>query len=330
MVTWLVLLAVFGIGGLLLQVQELSLLVVFAGIFISAQAADVDPRWFALYAVLGFVIPIGGAVTFGMLAVNIAKGSTTGMLRIVAAGFSALAAAFSLLTLYRPLANAMARALFRSGESRTLRLAARVACLALLVVFPAVVAMRDVLEPVLERPGGVFQPAALGGELIGYVLMALAAVGFLVRRDLRQTLERLGLGPLRPRHLGLIAAGAGALFALNSGAEWVQHHLFPAGWEHDRRINEEMVRGLSVRAAILLGMTAGIGEEITIRGALQPRLGIFLTSLVFAALHVQYSWFGMLTILLIGIVLGMVRQRAGTTVSIAIHAIYDVMAVFAT
>jgi len=43
---------------------------------------------------------------------------------------------------------------------------------------------------------------------------------------------------------------------------------------------------------LLLGLSAGIGEEITLRGALQPKLGLALTSLLFAALHVQYSWYG--------------------------------------
>jgi len=63
------------------------------------------------------------------------------------------------------------------------------------------------------------------------------------------------------------------------------------------------------------------------RGALQPRLGLLLTSLVFAGLHVHYSWFGMATILLLGVLLGLIRNRTSTTVAILVHALYDIAAV---
>jgi membrane protease YdiL (CAAX protease family) len=78
---------------------------------------------------------------------------------------------------------------------------------------------------------------------------------------------------------------------------------------------------------LLLGLSAGIGEEITLRGALQPRLGLFWTSLLFAVLHVQYSWFGIAVIFAIGVILGVIRNRTNTTVAMAIHTLYDIIAV---
>jgi hypothetical protein len=328
---WLIVLVVLGLGGLAAGIQELSAMVAFAGIFVAAQAADVDPRWYAPYVALGAVVPIGGAAAFVFLASDLLRGDTPEPLRSVATAFAIVSAAFSLMTLEPRIARGLSRVIFRSaGDSHTLHLSARVVALTLLIVFPGAVALPQLLEPVLERPGGLFESGSLGGELVGYVVLALAAVGFLVRRDLRATLERLGLRRPRVRDLGLIAAGAGALFLINGGAEWLQHRLFPGTWAHDRQVNEELVRGLNVRAAMLLGVTAGVGEEITVRGALQPRLGIVLTSTVFAALHVQYSWYGMLTILMIGLVLGVLRQRAGTTVTMGVHALYDMLAVFTT
>ena len=77
---------------------------------------------------------------------------------------------------------------------------------------------------------------------------------------------------------------------------------------------------------MLIGVTAGIGEEITLRGGLQPRLGIALTSLLFAALHVQYSWFGMLLVFTLGVTLGIIRSRANTTAAIVVHGLYDMLA----
>jgi membrane protease YdiL (CAAX protease family) len=76
----------------------------------------------------------------------------------------------------------------------------------------------------------------------------------------------------------------------------------------------------------MVGLSAGIGEEITMRGALQPKLGIGLTALLFALLHVQYSWFGMLVILLFGVALGLLRRATSTTVVMAVHTLYDVLA----
>ena len=328
---WLIVLVVLGLGGLAAGIQELAALVAFAGVFVAAQAADIDARWLTPYMVLGAVVPVGGAAAFAFLATDLLQSDTVEPLRSVAAGFAILSAAFSLLTLEPRVARGLSRLVFRShGDSHTLHLSARVVALTLLIVFPGAVALPHLIEPMLERPGGLFESGSLGGELIGYVVLALAAVGFLIRRDRRATIERLGLRPLRFRDLGLIAAGAGALFLVNGGAEWLQHRLFPGTWAHDRHINEELVRGLDVRATMLLGVTAGVGEEITVRGALQPRLGLVLTSALFAALHVQYSWYGMLTILLIGLVLGALRQRAGTTVTMAVHALYDMLAVFTT
>ena len=328
---WLIVLVVLGLGGLAAGIQELSAMVAFAGIFVAAQAADVDARWLAPYVVLGVVVPIGGAAAFAFLATNLFQSDTAEPLRSVAAAFAILSAAFSLLTLEPRVARGLSRVVFRSaGDSHTLHLSARVVALTLLMVFPGAIAMPDLIQPMLDRPGGLFESGSLGGELIGYLVLAFAAVGFLVRRDARATIERLGLRPPRLRDLGLIAAGAGALFLVNGGAEWLQHRLFPDTWAHDRHINEDLVRGLDARATLLLGVTAGVGEEITVRGALQPRLGLVLTSTLFAALHVQYSWYGMLTILMIGLVLGALRQRAGTTVTMGVHALYDMLAVFTT
>ena len=64
------------------------------------------------------------------------------------------------------------------------------------------------------------------------------------------------------------------------------------------------------------------------RGALQPKLGLVLTSLLFASLHVQYTWFGVLVIFLLGALLGFVRSRTSTSVVMLAHTVFDVIAVF--
>lgn len=326
---WLVALALLGAGGVALGQPEMAALLAFAGLFVAAQAADFDARWVALDAALAWVAPLCGAVSFAMLGTDILHGDASPLARFAAAAFSFAAAAFAALTLAPAVARGLVAALFRtSDDSRTLRLAARLASFALLLAVPGALVFPEMIRALLERPGGLIGSQALGGELVGYVALALAGVGFLVRRDLRSSLARLGVRRPAPRDIGRIAAGAGALFVFNSGSEWLQQRWFAATWLHDHAVNLELTRGLSVPVALLLGITAGIGEELTLRGALQPRLGIVLTAAVFASLHVQYSWYGMLCILAIGVMLGVLRKRAGTSVAIAVHALYDVLAIF--
>ena len=73
----------------------------------------------------------------------------------------------------------------------------------------------------------------------------------------------------------------------------------------------------------ILGVAAGVGEELLFRGALQPRLGNISAAFLFAALHTQYAVsLATLEILVLGLVLGLLRGRAGTTGAILAHAGY--------
>jgi membrane protease YdiL (CAAX protease family) len=83
--------------------------------------------------------------------------------------------------------------------------------------------------------------------------------------------------------------------------------------------------------APLIGLTAGIGEELLFRGVLQPRYGIVLSSLLFTALHSQYGLSFVLAGLFgLSIVLGLVAKHFGTTHAIVAHAIYNMVAVAAS
>jgi membrane protease YdiL (CAAX protease family) len=205
------------------------------------------------------------------------------------------------------------------------RLGAQLVVAGVLFGVPAWFAFDAMKDTLLEDPG-LLEKTRLSGGLLGYIALALGGVGLGVRRDLRESFARLGLGPLALRHIGIIIAGALALFALNAGGEQIQHRFFPALWKADHEVTRLIARALSPGRIVLIGLTAGIGEEITLRGGLQPRLGIALTSLLFAALHVQYSWFGMLLVFTLGVTLGIIRRRANTTAAIVVHGLYDMLA----
>jgi len=325
---WLVALAAIGVGALILREQELALLVALSGLLIAAQAADFDARWDGLYYAVSWVVPVAAAGTFVALAVLLFQSELLGLPRWGLIFFAGASAAACLATAFPPIADGLVRALFSTDlVSRSDQLCARLVLAGLLLAVPGWFALRDYLT---DDSQTLMEQLPLGGGLLGYVLLALAAVGFLVRRDLRATLDRLGLKPLTVSHAATVVLGVIGLLLLNKGADSLQQHAFPELWKRDQEFNEALAGGLSHVQAVLLGLSAGIGEEITIRGALQPRLGLVLTSVLFASLHIQYSWYGMGVIFALGLILGAIRQRTSTTAAMAVHVIYDIVAVLAT
>jgi membrane protease YdiL (CAAX protease family) len=78
---------------------------------------------------------------------------------------------------------------------------------------------------------------------------------------------------------------------------------------------------VSPLAALAVSLSAGVGEELLFRGALQPRFGLVLTSLLFAVGHAHYGLSpATVEVFVIGLVLGLVRRRINTTTCIVIHA----------
>jgi hypothetical protein len=325
---WVVLLAALGALSVIFGLYEASVLVVLSGLFVAAQTADLYAAHTPLYWGVAWTVPVGGAVMFGTLAFFISQGEPSpGQMIMVA--LAATAALVSLMSGFRLFSDVLTRALFRGEEpSHALRLASRLVIICLMIALPGWYAFRDSFETLLADPEGMFTHSFLGSGLLGYILLSLAAVGFLVRRNLPDTLERLGVRPLRGADYLIIPLGVLLLFALNIALENVQRIWFTDLWLSDQRATQMIASGLGISQVIMLGLSAGIGEEVTLRGALQPRLGLVLTSLLFAALHIQYSWFGMVVIFAFGLALGMIRIRTSTTVVMAIHTLYDMVAVF--
>jgi len=85
--------------------------------------------------------------------------------------------------------------------------------------------------------------------------------------------------------------------------------------------------GSDILPWVLLAVSAGVAEEILFRGALQPRLGLLLTSLLFTATHLQYGLSIVLAVILLGgLSLGLLRKHANTTTAILCHVTYDLLA----
>lgn len=171
-------------------------------------------------------------------------------------------------------------------------------------------------------------------QLLWLLPVCALAVGYGVRRGFRATLARLGL--VRPSGKQLLAAVGIALplvfvaLLLGTGV----HHLWDAlGWTRTDQSAVRQLMGymLTPIGALVVGVCAGLGEELLVRGVLQPRLGLVLSNLVFTAMHAgQYGWDLLLVIFFVGAVFGVVRKYSSTTVSVLVHGLYDAVLILMT
>lgn len=82
---------------------------------------------------------------------------------------------------------------------------------------------------------------------------------------------------------------------------------------------------------IQISFFAGVGEELLFRGAIQPLIGIWFTSLIFIAIHGYISFKSaghiLFTVLLFGLsmMLGYLFMFVGLIAAMTAHAVYDFM-----
>ncbi|HAB15031.1 MAG TPA: CPBP family intramembrane metalloprotease [Verrucomicrobiota bacterium] len=159
------------------------------------------------------------------------------------------------------------------------------------------------------------------------LVAATLAVGYGVRRNWPETLERLGLRRLSARHIGLGILLTGLLLGLGYFTDEVITRTWQYfNWRTTDLTALEALFGplISPVGAVVTGVTAGLGEEVAVRGILQPRLGILLSNLFFTSLHAyQYSWDGLASVFVIGLALGFIRKKTSTSVSALVHGGYD-------
>jgi uncharacterized protein len=177
----------------------------------------------------------------------------------------------------------------------------------------------------LSYPYLVIQAAA-------FVAIAFLLVGTWIYRSPRSAMDRLGL--VRPSHSQVwIAVGLVLVLFMVSIASSLlvaefQPELGEEITENLGRMTEQIETG---RGALLLGVTSGTGEEVLVRGAIQPRYGIIFTSILFAVLHAQYGLsFVTLGVFVTGVIFGLERKYLNTTCCIITHSLYNTTAVAVT
>jgi hypothetical protein len=135
--------------------------------------------------------------------------------------------------------------------------------------------------------------------------------------------ERLGLVRPSVLQVALALALAGVAVITMPGLNQVLGGVWPVvGWP--RTDSVPIVKLLQAQITphgfVLLSVLAALGMELVIRGLLQPRLGLLVANLFFTSLYaLQYNWDGLILIFLLGLVLGLLRQRTNTTTSLIMH-----------
>lgn len=194
----------------------------------------------------------------------------------------------------------------------------------------------DVIDTLFAQTGRVTPFVVVVGEL-PLAIIAFCGVGIGVRRSFRGSIARLGYGPISLSQLGIVALFVVGALLLSFAADALFAALQPDLFERVGEVSEGLFSpaGLSPIAAILfallIGIGAGLGEETLFRGAVQPALGIPLTSVLFASAHSQYGPSLLLGYLfLISVGLGLLRKRINTTASFIAHASYNSLGVLLT
>jgi membrane protease YdiL (CAAX protease family) len=184
--------------------------------------------------------------------------------------------------------------------------------------------------------GGRISPVTMLASQLPFVVLAIVGVGAGIRRSPRETLARLGYGPNSLRHVGVVALFIAGAFALSLAADYLFSVLQPDLYRQVGEVSSTLFdpSGLSLASAVLfallIGVSAGLGEETLFRGAVQPVFGIPATSVLFASMHVQYGpslLLGYIFVLAIG--LGLLRRYFNTTTSFLAHAGYNALGILA-
>jgi CAAX protease family protein len=161
-----------------------------------------------------------------------------------------------------------------------------------------------------------------------FLIMAVAGVGLYVRRLPAGALERLGVARPAWWHIAIALAAAGAFFAFIQGADYLSHQWTPQVASQVDKTTQHVFAGLNNPIGIAgLALLPGICEEILFRGALQPRIGLVATALLFTSVHTQYGLsFDALSVLIVAVGLGLIRKYTNTTTSCVCHVSYNLLA----
>lgn len=218
----------------------------------------------------------------------------------------------------------LARTVFFDGQFQT-NMSTHIVPLILAFVSMAIIFGTQVFVPE-DLDLGEVSFEQIGLQAFIFLACSLLGIGFPMRRDERQIAARLGLRIPRPADW-LFGVGGGIvmlIIVILGGLIW-QLVVTPEVFAEQTAVSRElasMFRNLPV--ILMLAVFSAVSEEVLFRGALQPIFGLWSTSVYFAFFHIQYGFNpALLLIFLVGIGLGVLRQRWSTSAAIIAHFTFN-------
>ncbi|MGO4503412.1 MULTISPECIES: CPBP family intramembrane glutamic endopeptidase [unclassified Dyella] len=187
------------------------------------------------------------------------------------------------------------------------------------------------LEP-LELPKVAHPKIGLTRQVLVCVVMSTLALALLyMRRSSIWTIFTAGQSMALQVGFGL------AIGASSASMAWIAYSLQRSNSSTKSVVTSYSRLDLGGWNPILLSFAAGIGEELLFRAALQPVLGMVLTSLIFVAAHVRAYQMKALTrttltqaisLFASSIFLGVIFQYIGLIAAILVHILIDIAGLY--
>jgi CAAX protease family protein len=311
-------------GDVALDVATIVILGLIVGLYVLANFGErhKTSRLLALIAgavlaglalLIGFAIAVNHVLEYSMGLESAEKFRSAELLGIPVA----IAGAVGLLYLWPPVQRAVARVIpLRPGSPVGY----------LTVVFGLLLVAQQIGAQV--EAGNPLTVGDLLAQDIPFLILAFVGVGIFIRRSPGETMARLGLIPPARRRWWLVAVlGIGVFLVAAYAIESVAGAVAPEQQKKVTDVSNVLFSHFNNPGAIIfLGVLAGVVEETLFRGAMQPRLGLIVTSILFAALHTQYAVsFASLEVFVLGLGLGWLRKQSASTLpGMITHAGYDI------
>ena len=190
--------------------------------------------------------------------------------------------------------------------------------------------------PVMPIPVPVQVEQLFNYNGLSLIIISLMGVGIFVTRKFKDCLNRLGLVSINKTQVVIGISLIFMSFAYDLIWSLYTHNV--PGQELALKLSNynsgtfSVTGGLasSVVLALATALFAGVGEEVLVRGALQPVFGIIPAGFFHGMLHAQFSHapIFIFQVSLWSIIMGMIKQRTNTTTTIIGHAGFNFLSTF--
>jgi membrane protease YdiL (CAAX protease family) len=272
-------------------------------------------------------VSVAGMLLLALLGRSASSGGVSTERQVAGTLILFLGAVLTLVSLLPPVRRIFARLLTGFRAESPLHAVSLGLYFGTLLLFISLQVSTDQLKAITQSGQSPSLAFIIVTNQLPFLIISIIGVGFPVRRSFAQALNRLGLYWPGWKWILGSAVVAVILVVFGTAFDQLMLKLTPQQSQDIQQASDQLLKNVNGYVpAVVLALAAGIGEEILFRGALMPRIGNPLSALLFAALHAQYAIsLATLEIFILGLVLGWLRRRAGTTGAIIAHSGYDMI-----